>query len=148
MQYEELIRVSRKAEKSEKKFQSNSAMNPFRHTTKFSKLPVAFAALKLDLIGTGIVERCITTDEVGKFLSVKHKASNQAFEVNSFQNIGINTLLDWTVREASRIYHAVEASKFRGIDRFQKIVHATKNGNAEWLTGRIDESSMMADANR
>jgi hypothetical protein len=25
-------------------------------------------------------------------------------------------------------------------------VHVTKNGNAEWLAGRIDESSMMADA--
>jgi hypothetical protein len=72
----------------------------------------------MDLVGTGLVQRCITMDEIGKFLSAKHKGVSQAFEVNGFQNIGINTLIDWIVREANRIYPAVEAAKFRGIDRF------------------------------
>lgn len=87
----------------------------------------------MDLISCGIVRRCITTDEVGKYLSQKHKGHYQALEVNSFQNIGVNTLIDWIAREAARIHPAVEASKYRGIDRFERVVHESKTGNAEWL---------------
>jgi len=129
------LKISRKVEKVDAQFAS-SANNPYRHTPKYSKLPVAFAGLKLDLISGDIVRRCITTDEVGKYLVQKHKGATQCFEVNSFQNIGINTLIDWSVREAARIYPAVEASKYRGIDRFERIEHVSKNENAEWLNQR------------
>jgi hypothetical protein len=40
---------------------------------------------------------------------------------------------DWTLREAVQIYDAVEASKFRGIDRYISIHHESKTGNAQWL---------------
>lgn len=137
-QYEELLKISKKVEKHEQNA-TKPALNPYRFTPKYVKLPIAFAALKMDLISSGIHKRQITTDEVIKYLSQKHKGPFQSLEVNSFQNIGINTLVDWTVREAARIHPAVEASKTRGIDRFERIMHVSKTGNAEWLEQRANE---------
>lgn len=109
--------------------------NPFRHTTKFAKVPIAFAGLKTDLLVIG-TSKVATGDEIGTYLNKNHKGAYQSFEVNAFKNIGISSLMDWTAKEASRIYPAVEAAKFRGIDRYQKVVRVTQN--QEWLDKRPD----------
>ena len=85
------------------------------------------------MINSGMMQRCITGDELGAWLAKIHKAPNKNFEVNAFANIGINPMIDWTLREAVRIYDAVEASKFRGIDRYISLHHESKTGNAQWL---------------
>ena len=69
------MKISENVEKSEKKCKDSIAVlsNPLRHTTKFSKIPVAFVALKTDTISSGLKTRCITTDELGKELTKFHK---------------------------------------------------------------------------
>ena len=93
-------------------------------TSKFSKIPVAFAGTKLDktdfLKSDGhAVPRCVEVAEVRKWLAkVHHRAENACFETSAVANIGVNMLVDWIARAALRAHPQVEKSKVRECQRF------------------------------
>ena len=67
-QYHNLMKISKKAAKAEKKFSESQgqdpAANPYRHMTKFAQIPVVFVGLKMDLVSTGYIQKCVTSDEL------------------------------------------------------------------------------------
>ena len=78
--------------------------------SKYSKIPVAFVATKLDLTdflttdGTA-VPRCISVPDLRVWLEKVHRrAENACFETSAVENIGVSMMVEWIVKAALRAY--------------------------------------------